>query len=62
MNEALRESGGGDSVQPAVFIPYDVESAGHLRALGVERIAAYAVELMHAKLAGEEIPPESALV
>ena len=53
---------GGDSVQPAVFIPYDVESAGHLRALGVERIAAYAVELMHAKLAGEEIPPpESAL-
>ena len=27
---------GGDSVQPAVFIPYDVESAGHLRALGVE--------------------------
>lgn len=30
--------------------------------LGVERIAAYAVELMHAKLAGEEIPPESALV
>lgn len=48
---------GGDSVQPAVFIPYDVESAGHLRALGVERIAAYAVELMHAKLAEEEIPP-----
>ncbi len=56
MNEALRKSG-GDSVQPAVFIPYDVESAGHLRALGVERIAAYAVELMHAKLAEEEIPP-----
>ena len=48
---------GGNSVQPAVFIPYDVESAGHLRALGVERIAAYAVELMHAKLAEEEIPP-----
>ncbi|HJH03987.1 MAG TPA: hypothetical protein K8W19_08180 [Victivallis vadensis] len=61
MNEALRESG-GDSVQPAVFIPYDVESAGYLRALGVERIAAYAVELMHAKLAGEEISSESALV
>ena len=50
---------GGDSVQPAVFIPYDVESAGHLRALGVERIAAYAVELMHAKLAEEEIPPRT---
>ena len=48
---------GGDSVQPTVFIPYDVESAGYLRALGVERIAAYAVELMHAKLAEEEIPP-----
>ena len=29
-----------------MFIPYDVESAGYLRALGVERIAAYAVELM----------------
>lgn len=40
-----------------MFIPYDVESAGYLRALGVERIAAYAVELMHAKLAEEEIPP-----